>query len=237
MSVHPFSSWACGALFALAAVVQPALAGTFQVNPVLIEINAARRTANVTIRNEDPRPVTIRAYALAWRQEAGEDIYEETDAIIVSPPVATVGPGAAQLIRVGLRRPSADPKAYRLVIEEVPEASPGQGIKVALRLNLPLYVSMKAGLPSELRWSATPRPGGGWTVEAHNPTADYVRLISADVRAATGIGFEDSHSFGTLLPGTRRSWVVEASAPIEDLARLRRLQGSAAHDVAPQGRE
>ena len=130
---------ACGAtLLWAAAAATPAAAGTLEVNPVLLEISANRRTATVTLRNQEAVPVTVRAYPLEWRQAGDGEAYAETSAVIVSPPVFTIAPGATQLIRVGLRSPSGDRRAYRLIVEEVPDARPTNGIRVALRLNLPL---------------------------------------------------------------------------------------------------
>ena len=108
----------------------------------------------MTLRNQEADPVTIRAYPLEWRQADGGEAYAETSAVIVSPPIFTIAPGATQLIRVGLRSPSGARQAYRLIIEEVPDASPGNGIRVALRLNLPLYAMIPAGQASAVRWSA-----------------------------------------------------------------------------------
>ena len=39
----------------------PVSSGTLQVNPVLLEVGAGRRTATVTLRNEEAAPITIRA--------------------------------------------------------------------------------------------------------------------------------------------------------------------------------
>jgi len=141
-------------IFAFAAPV-PAEAGSLRVDPVRLEINAGRRTATVTIRNDEATPVTIRAYALTWDQANGEDVYGDTDAVIVSPPIFTIAPGASQLVRVGLRSPSGGGRAYRVIIEEVPGASPAGGVQVALRLNLPLFAMMQSGSHSDLRWSAS----------------------------------------------------------------------------------
>ena len=77
---------ACGASLLASLPAAPAVAGTLQVNPVLVQIDADRRTATVSIRNEEATPVVIRSHALAWRQQGGEDVYEETSGVIVSPP-------------------------------------------------------------------------------------------------------------------------------------------------------
>ncbi len=230
---HKFSlAFACGAAF-LAAV--PAHSGTLQVNPVLVEINADRRTATVTVRNEDPVPVTIRAYPLAWSQANGEDEYSETNAVIVSPPVTTIAPGATQSIRVGLRQPNGTPTPYRLIVEEVPEAAPAGGIKVALRLNLPLYAMMAGGEASDLVWSAR-RSEAGWTIEADNRGSGYVRVDAEIAGQSTGLAFDGATSFGTVLPGARRRWTMSRDAEVANPSAFARVQG-ATRDAYPAGDE
>ena len=214
---------ACGAsLLWAAAAVSPAHAGTLQINPVLLEVNASRRTALVTLRNEESEPVTVRAYPMEWRQVDGEDRYEETSAVIVSPPIFTIAPGATQLIRVGLRSPSGARQAYRLIVEEVPDARPTNGIRVALRLNLPLYSAIPAGEASSLRWSAW-QEGGGWIVEARNEGTGYVRLNPDLAQAGTGIRAADNVNFGTVLPGATRRWRIGAQPDVRDQTRFRQI--------------
>jgi len=224
---------ACGATLLWTAVpVAPAFAGTLQVNPVLLEINSGRRTATVTIRNEEATPVTIRAYALDWRQAGGDEGYAETSAVIVSPPIFTVAPGATQLIRVGLRTPSGAPAAYRLIVEEVPGAEPGSGIRVALRLNLPLYSSIAAGEFSALRWSAWREADGGWTLEAVNGGRGYVRIDPAVAQRAIGLRIPDHVNLGTVLPGAERRWHIGAQIDVSDTARFRAITRAQGHGEA-----
>lgn len=212
-----------------------ASAGTLQVNPVLLEIDAGRRSATVTIRNEESAPITIRAHVLEWRQADGEEVYTETRAVIVSPPIFTIAPGATQLVRVGLRSPSGTPQAYRLIVEEVPEASPAGGIRVALRLNLPLYASVPVGDAGALRWSAARTPDGGWTIEATNPGSGYVRLGPALVETATGIRFTDTTAFGTVLPGATRRWTIGPNPDLADPALFARIAGAQSRAPAAAG--
>ena len=214
---------ACGAtLLWGAAVGTPASAGTLEVNPVLLEISANRRTATVTLRNQEAVPVTVRAYPLEWRQADGDEHYGETSAVIVSPPVFTIAPGATQLIRVGLRSPAGARQAYRLILEEVPDANPGNGIRVALRLNLPLYAMVPAGEASAIRWSAW-QEEGGWVVEAANSGSGYVRLSHEAAQNATGIRAGSDVNFGTLLPGATRRWRIGPQLDVRDQDRFRQI--------------
>jgi fimbrial chaperone protein len=228
---------ACGAtLLWAAAAATPAAAGTLEVNPVLLEISANRRTATVTLRNQEAVPVTVRAYPLEWRQAGGGEAYAETSAVIVSPPVFTIAPGATQLVRVGLRSSAGARQAYRLILEEVPDANPGNGIRVALRLNLPLYAMIPAGQASAVRWSAW-QEAGSWVVEAANSGPGYVRLSHDAAQEATGIRAGNDVNFGTLLPGATRRWRLGRQVEIRDQARLRQVARTQASVGAQASRD
>ena len=138
------------------------------------------------------------------------------------------------MIRVGLRTPSADPRAYRVIIEEIPQARPGGGVRVALRLNLPLFVMIEPGSPDALAWSAQAAPGGGWTIQAHNPTTFYIRPSLEEAGEAVGLRFEDIMNFGTILPGATRRWTVPANVQVADRARFDRIRRGSSDGAAAQ---
>jgi fimbrial chaperone protein len=214
-------------LAAALAAPAPALAGTLQIDPIRLEINAGRRTATLRVRNQEQSPVAIRAYALTWTQEGGEDRYEETSAVIVSPPIFTIPAGGTQLIRVGLRNPAGDARAYRLMVEEVPQASPGGGVQVALRLNLPLFVSIAAGEATELSWAASRAADGHWTIEAANRGRNYVRIEPAAAAAATGLDFASNVNLGVVLPGSSKRWSIGNEPSVRDRARFTSIHRAA----------
>ena len=213
---------ACALLLATAGLGSPAAAGTLQIDPVKLEISKTRKTASLSIRNEEKVPVTIRAYAMAWNQDAGSDRYEESSAIIVSPPIFTMAAGATQTVRVGLRSPDAGGRAYRLIVEEVPEANAGTGVRVALRLDLPLYAGLQAGTPSDLGWSLFRNAQGMLVAEARNRGSGYVRVEPEALAATTGLRLPGV-SFGTVLPGESRQWVLGAKPEVADRARFQSL--------------
>jgi fimbrial chaperone protein len=201
---------AAGALCAAALGAAPAAAGSLQVDPIRLEISADRRIATLRIRNEEAVPATIRAYPLAWRQEGGEDVYEDSDALIVSPPIFTIPGGGTQIVRVGLRGAAGAGQSYRLIVEEVPEATPG-GVQVALRLNLPLFAMLPEGRQADLQWQSA-REGGRIVVTAVNRGAGPVRIDPASAAAAVGLAAPPEQLFGTVLPGSSRRWVIEPQA-------------------------
>ena len=208
----------------------PAHAGTLQVNPITVEITTDKKVASVRIKNEEKAPVTIRAYVLSWSQVDGEDRYEDSSSLILSPPVFTIAGGGTQLVRIGLRHPAAAGKAYRLIIEEVPQASPGGGVQVALRLNLPLFAMVAAGEQSDLSWSAR-RLGANWVIEATNGGAGWVRVDPVAAAKATGVRYEPTANLGVVLPKSTRRWVLGEQPPVSDTARFERIARTTGDDA------
>lgn len=191
----------------------PAAAGSFAVNPVQISLPADRRATSLTVTNSDTVPVSIRVAAYAWTRVDGSDVYSETGNVIASPPIFSIAPGKTQLIRIGLRKPGAG--AYRVIIEEIPSDAPAEGqIRVALRLNLPLYVTPKGGGKAELSWSAWRDRSGDLFVEARNRGAVHGQVVelSADRGGTTDIL---SKQMGVVLPGSARRWKVGKQPAIQ----------------------
>jgi fimbrial chaperone protein len=205
----------------------PAVAGSFQIDPVKVEVSSDRKTGSVTIRNDASAPVTVRGYALGWTQKDGEDVYSDLPDVIVSPPVFTIPAGGKQVVRVGLRSAAA-PSSYRLILEEVPAANSGSGIQVALRLNLPLYILEKAGSAGDLAWSAVQQADRSWQLEAVNRGTGYVQVDTAEARRQTGISLPATMWLGAVLPGSSRRWTIGKAPNVIDRARFEQV--ARAHD-------
>ena len=131
-------------LATLSAVVPSALAGSFSVNPVRVELSAQRSSAVVQVENTGGSEVTVEARTFAWAQPDGKDQLSTTREVIVTPQVFRLKAGATQLLRIGaLRKPDQSIEmAYRLVLEEIPPP-PGpdvKGLQVALRISIPVFL-------------------------------------------------------------------------------------------------
>src|SRR5262245_10806237 len=92
------------AMTALATAL-PAVAGTFSISPVRVELSAQQRTEALTVRNESAdREVVVQAQAFEWTQRDGQDSLTETRDVIVTPPVFTLAANAQQIVRVAVRK-------------------------------------------------------------------------------------------------------------------------------------
>lgn len=214
---HAVATTSCAGLLALLALAgSPARA--LIISPVIVELSPARRIATVTLTNSDDRPVSFQSQVLTWTQADGVDAYEETDEVIVVPPIATIGPGRAQIFRVTTRHPPGPrEKAYRLIFEDVSdETGPEtQGVSVRLRFNhnLPMLVAGPGKTRADLKVAACPAGTAAAAPAAQAPTG-CVRLQNDGTRYAQlngirveGAGWQvDVPASGRLLAGAWREW-------------------------------
>ena len=198
----------------------PALAGSFTVNPVNINLPADRKAASLTVTNSGAAPVSVRVQTYAWTQADGSDVRTPTTNVIASPPIFTIPAGKTQLIRVGLRN-QAGPGAYRIVLEEIPRDRPLEGqIQVNLRLDLPLYVLPKGGGKADLSWRAWRDGSGDIFVEGSNSGSAHLQVIELSAEQG-GKWRRLSQQMGVVLPGSARRWKAGKLVDLTARAPLR----------------
>jgi len=208
----------------------PALAGTFSISPLRVELSASAQTGALTIRNQDAAPVVVQAEAVLWQQSDGQDQLTPTRDVLVSPAVFTVPGNGSQLIRVALRVPADAQRelSYRVILTEVPQrASPDfTGLNVALRLSLPVFVAPVAVAKPLLEWSATRGADGTISLTARNAGNAHDRILTFSAAPSTGSASAMTQDVAAyLLPGQARTWTLDnkqnETASSTDWNRLR----------------
>ena len=197
-----------GMACAVLAIASGAQASTFQVNPVVLEVPAGGHNAAFTIRNNDGNPVSVQIRLFRWTQREGEDVYDKTDDLIASPPIVTIPAAGAQLVRVGPRS-GALSGAYRVILEEIlPPASGKSQVRIALRLNLPLYVMAARGTTAPLRWSGSRDATGTIVLQGENPGTLYQTVVGIDAADTARKDVSLTTHFAAILPGSSKRWNV-----------------------------
>ena len=198
------------AVAALAAGVQVAGAASLQVAPLLVEVPAPGAASNVTLRNEGPRSVNAQVRVFRWTQEDGEDVLEPTDAVVASPPSAALASRADYLLRVvrTSRGPVAQEEAYRLLVDEIPDATEGRPgtIAMVLRHSVPVFFTPQEAEGPQLRWS-TEVKGGQLHVTAVNEGGRRVRVAGLKVSDGKSTVSFGNGLTGYALAGSSVTWV------------------------------
>lgn len=197
----------------LACMGLPCLAGTFNVSPVRLTLGPDAKSLPLTITNDNDDAVVIQVRAMRWSQEKGEDVYEPTSEILVTPPIFNLSARKSQIIRVGLRR-ALDPErelSYRLYLSEVPRAAKPDAttIHMSLTLAIPVFVTGSNAARPALQWSMTRSAQGVSTLTVRNDGnahAQVADLKLMPIGEDTVLARRPAATY--LLAGTTREWQV-----------------------------
>ncbi len=216
-----------GCLLGAAPLAQ---AGSFEVNPIRIVLKPTERSGVLSVSNSGADPVVVQISVQAWSQEDGHDVLAPTKEVLVSPPIATIAPGGKQVVRVGLRRaPDAQRElSYRLFIQEVPPPpKPGfQGLQVALRISLPIFVEPRTGLAhASLVWGADLRGDGSLHLTLDNRGTGHIQISDVELSLpGEAKPVATQRGVGYLLPDQSRQWDLklrQANVKKNDRLRLK----------------
>ena len=206
---------------AAALWLPPASAGSFGISPLRLELSGPVSTAALTVRNDEDAPALIQVETLQWTQDGGQEQLDPTTDLLVSPTVFTLPPKGTQLVRVALRK-SPDPTrelSYRVILQEVPpEASPDfTGLRVALRLSIPVFVAPTTPAKPDLAWSATLDENGAIVLRADNNGGAHARVLGFALTPESGTGPVLQDTVATyVLPGQYRTWTLQNNKTRDD---------------------
>ena len=203
-----------GVVFAaLLAAATPAAASTFNIAPIRANLSGGHHTEVLTLANVEDEPVVVQVRVVRWSQEKGEEQLDETRDLLATPPVLQIGPKSEQIVRVALRQQpdAARELSYRIVFQEVPQTAATQfmGLRVALRLSVPVFIAPSAGKPvADVAWDARWLPDGKLEVSATNRGAAHLQVTDFDLQLADAGSKVRGITAKYVLPGSRMSWVL-----------------------------
>ena len=145
-------------------------AASLTVAPTRVDLAEGETSAAVTLHNNDADTVMVQVQTFAWPDGPATVDLQPTRALLAVPPIAEIAGRGRQIIRVALRAPLIGPQehAFRLLITEVPRGSAkATGVRFALRLSLPVFVTPKDAEPSPV-WSLRASGQGAVTLVLRN---------------------------------------------------------------------
>ncbi len=223
---------ALSAALALAASLPAAQAVSFGVSPIRLDLGRAARTGSVAVSNDDTeKPLRVQVQAMSWQQDdAGKDHYAPSEELTYLPRIMTVPATENRLLRAGIRVPAADrEKAFRLFIEEVPEArtdgSAGAQVAVKVRFGIPVFVKPLQEEPKgEIEQFEL--VNGSLRVKVKN--TGNVHFIIQTIQFRAGDAFAKDLSGWYLLSGAAR--MHTSAIPAEVCERLRSVEATVKTD-------
>lgn len=199
-----------------------------EVNPVNVEVAPGQLAASFKVTNRDSRPIAFQIRPFAWQLDAqGEDQLSATSKLMSSPPIATVPPGASQVVRLVLVQPPQGREGtYRILLDELP--SPGEGgmVHVLLRLSIPVFAEPQSRVAPHLQWRVANEGGQYWLVVSNDGTK-HLTLSNLQVFGPDGRPLQLKMGAPPhILAGATRRWQIETD---------RSLPGSSIRVMANRG--
>lgn len=189
------------------------LAAGFSVSPIKVDLSGDKKIISLKVHNSSNEPTAVQAELMDWSQREGKDLHQAvTRDLLVSPPIFTIAPGEAQIIRVGLRRPLDlnQELSYRLFLQELPSPLPTkfQGLRVVMRLSLPVFVApAKIQANADLKWKIRQSNTGDLILNAENQGNGHAQVTELRLKFPNGQELVQKGNF-YILPGSQREWSI-----------------------------
>lgn len=201
---------AVAGLVLAAFMASDAAAASLRVAPVMLQMEAPRQAASLTVRNDGATAINVQARIFRWRQVNGEDVLEPTSDVVVSPPIASLTPGAENVIRVVRVRKDAPvgEESYRVLVDELPDPARARAgaVTLVVRHSIPVFFTAP-GAPPSVDWRAA-REDGAIRLTARNAGGRHLRIANLSL-AADGLALGEKRGLvGYVLSGAEVSWVI-----------------------------
>lgn len=118
-------------------------AASLRVAPVHLDLAQGVKTTTLMVWNTGKTPIRIQVRVYRWTHAGNDDTLTATNAVVASPPIATLKPGGENLIRIV--RVAATPvtarEDYRVLVDQLPDprgSQPGV-VDILVRHAIPLH--------------------------------------------------------------------------------------------------
>lgn len=188
------------------------MAESITITPVTLSLRPGGMSTHFRIINGDAASHIFQIRAYAWKQSDGKDDLKRSEQVIVSPPMGVLPPGAQQVVRLGLMRPTHGvEQTFRLIVDELPARAAAGTLGIALQASLPLFVEPGRVVKPSLEWLVRKRRDEVF-LEARNVGARHTRVLSILTHGKSRKQFTIRLAGPTyLLAGAAMDWRLPAS--------------------------
>jgi fimbrial chaperone protein len=184
-------------------------AQSITVLPVSIQMLPGQRATSLNIINHGLVESAVQVRAFVWLQVDGRDELVASDDLVASPPLATIAPGAIQVVRLVLRKPVVGKEAtYRILLDQIPPAAAPGSVRIALRLSIPVAAPPATRVAPSLAFHVETSGGQPYLVAvnsgtAHDTVSDIVLARSDGTKADM-----EANTSPYILAGATRRWTI-----------------------------
>jgi fimbrial chaperone protein len=194
----------------MAVLGSTASAASLQVSPTSITLTPTQRADALWLSNSGTAPLNVQLRVFRWTQSGGTESLDPTQDVVASPPMQTIAPGARQLVRIiHPGAPVTAESTYRIVVDELPDGDPQQGLQFVLRYSVPVFVLPSAKAPdAQLQATLVIGDDGKPALEVRNGGDGHAQLADLAYAAPGGEIVVLPGLVGYVLPGQAMRWTL-----------------------------
>ena len=215
---------ALAGLVFFSSMIAQAFAGSFSVSPVRVILTGDHPVIAMTVQNSEPEPTIVQLELVQWSQQEGKDIHLPTKDLLATPPIFTLPANGKQIIRIGLRKPlsQANELAYRIFLHEIPgPPKPNfQGLRVALKISVPIFIPPTSTPTHQLRWSAKVEKDNRLKISAVNVGNTHLQISNIKISTLNNLQVAMQGTSEYVLPMQKREWLFMLDHMPQDLLNL-----------------
>jgi len=222
------TAFAPAAILVLFVSSLAAEAQALSVLPVNIFLQPGQSATTLTVTNQGTTRTSVQIRAYAWSQQDGDEQLTPSDAVVISPPIASIAPGANQVVRI-IVRPSGSgtgrEATYRILVDQIPPPAEPGIVHVVLRLSIPIFSEPLTRAVPNVQFHVEMNAGQIFLVATNSGLRhDVVR----DIELSTNDGRKLAAVPGAspyILAGASRRWSIAAQSPLPLPSETLRLTG------------
>jgi fimbrial chaperone protein len=200
------------------------------VLPVTVQMTPGQLAVSLTVINQESSETTVQIRAFSWSQSGadGDEQLTASDAVLASPPIATIAPATAQVVRLVLRLPPHGMEAtYRILLDQIPPPAQPGVVQIALRMSIPIFAEPATRAVAHVQYRVERHAGQAYLVAVNDGSShETLRDITLKTSAGSVVKTEADAS-PYILAGATRRWRITEQASLPASGGTLRLTAQA----------
>jgi fimbrial chaperone protein len=194
------------------------------VSPVQLDLAVKNTIGSFTVTNDSDLTITYQSSALSWAQVDGQDVQNETNDIVVTPPIVSIKPKSSQVFRVALFKVSSHivEQAYRVVLDDISSdvaEKSDTGLSFRFNHNLPLFYAPLTVLESVVWSTCDSHVEGKSCLLMENRGNRHAKVVKFSAISANA---EEANSLTkTVLAGSTYQWLFSTKQGAENTTSIK----------------
>ena len=212
------------ALFAAGLIfsILVACAQAITISPVHLSMSVKKPIISLTVTNDSAKIMTFQTKTVIWSQVNGDNVYSDTNDLMITPPIVSIQANSSQVFRLALftNSPHLVELSYRVILEDITAelASEENGLSFKFNHSLPFMYAPITPLDSVLWTRCESNVMGKSCLRMDNQGNRHAKLVRFNAVSTTAqVPYEGAK---TVLAGSSAQWFYTTMIDAENTTHL-----------------